>query len=243
MNVRLMLFVVAALAASPLSAQQTSPQAGELKTLREKASYSFGMSMGSTLRKQGVEIDIPLLVQGIRDATAGKTVLTEEQAMEAMQAFEKAMIAAQAEKSKRFLAENRRRPDVKTTTSGLQYRVLRSGRGARPGKKDVVRVNYRASFVNGEEFESNGDSPFTASLGKVIPGWQEALQLMPVGSKWQLFVPPDLAYGEQGMPPAIGPNTTLVFDLELLDIAKPAAGAPGKAPPEGANRQTTPSRR
>ena len=244
MKVQLIFVVAVALAASPLLAQQRGARTGELKTLREKASYAFGMSMGSTLRKQGVEIDIPLLVQGIRDATAGKTRLTEEQATQAMQAFEKAMIAQQAEKSKRFLIDNKRRPDVKTTASGLQYRVRRSGKGARPKKNDVVRVNYRASFVNGEEFESNGDTPFTTPVGKVIAGWQEALQLMPVGSKWQLFIPPNLAYGEQGMPPAIGPNTTLVFDLDLLEIAKPAARAPGKTrPSSGANRKSAPPRR
>ncbi|MEX0678383.1 MAG: FKBP-type peptidyl-prolyl cis-trans isomerase [Pirellulales bacterium] len=240
MNVRLILVVAAALAACPLFAQEKIPQANDMKTLRDKASYSFGMTMGTTLKKQGVEIDIALLVQGIRDATAGKTRLTEEQAMEAMQAFEKAMIAKQAEDSKRFLADNKLRPEVKTTESGLQYRVLQTGQGTRPKANDAVRVNYRASFINGEEFENNGKTPFTAPVNEVIPGWREALQLMPIGSKWQLFIPPDLAYGEHGAPPAIGPNTTLVFELELLGIAKPATAAPGKTPPVGANRQTAP---
>jgi FKBP-type peptidyl-prolyl cis-trans isomerase len=230
MRVCLLFSVAIALAASPVSAQQNAQKGGKLTTLREKASYSFGMTMGATLKKQGVEIEVPLLVQGIRDATEGKTLLTDQEAVEAMQAFEKAMIAKQAEDSKKFLAENKGRPGVITTKTGLQYKVLKPGNGPKPKPDDVVRVNYRASFVNGEEFERNGNAPFTTPVNQVIPGWQEALLLMPVGSKWQLFVPPDLGYGEQGSPP-IGPNTTLVFELELLEIAKPAAGASRKPAP------------
>jgi FKBP-type peptidyl-prolyl cis-trans isomerase len=232
MNARLMIAVAVACAASPLLAQQTRAPVGELKTLREKASYSFGMTMGATLKKQGVEIDVPLLVQGIRDATAGKTLLTEEQAVQAMQEFEKAMIAKQAEESKRFLTDNKQRPGVKTTPSGLQYKVLKAGKGPRPKASDVVDVNYKASFTNGEEFESNGDKPFTTPVNRVIPGWQEALTMMPVGSVLQLFIPPELAYGEQGAPPAIGPNATLVFELELLGIAKPKPAAARQTPPK-----------
>ena len=232
MKVCLILVVAVACAASPLAAQQRGTPAGELRTLREKASYSFGMTMGTTLKKQGVEIDIPLLVQGIRDATAGKTLLTEEQAIEAMQEFEKAMVVKHAEQSKRFLADNKRRPGVKTTPSGLQYKVIKAGKGPRPKANDVVDVNYHASFTNGEQFETNGDKPFTTPVNRVIPGWQEALKMMPVGSVLQLFIPPELAYGEQGAPPAIGPNATLVFELELLGIAKPKPGAARRAPPK-----------
>jgi FKBP-type peptidyl-prolyl cis-trans isomerase FklB len=240
MKLRLILVVALALAAAPLAAQQAQRQAPALSTLREKASYSFGMSMGGTLKKQGIDIDIPLLVQGIRDATAGKTLLTEDQAFEAMQAFEKEMISKQAEQSLQFMATNKRRPGVQTTQNGLQYKVLKPGKGLRPKANDVVRVNYKASFINGEEFENNGEKPFTTPVNQVIPGWQEALQLMEVGSKWQLFIPPDLAYGEQGSAPAIGPNTALVFELELLEIVKPAAGAAKKGPaPEAVRRPQT----
>lgn len=231
MKIRLILVVAVTLTAFPLCAQERPGQVTELKTLREQASYSFGMSMGGSLKRQGVEIDIALLVQGIRDATAGKTLLTEEQAVEAMQAFEKEMVAKQGEDTKRFLAENKRRPGIKTTESGLQYKVLKPGKGLKPRANDVVRVNYRAAYTNGEEFENNGDRPFTTPVNGVIPGWQEALQLMEVGSKLQLFIPPDLAYGEQGSPPAIGPNTALVFELELLEIAKPAEAINRKAVP------------
>lgn len=241
MKVRLIVVVAVALLASPLVAQDrpaAAPRKGELRTLREKASYSFGMAMGGTLKKQGADIDIVLLIQGIKDATSGgKLMLSEEEAYEAMQSFEKEVIARQAEESKRYLADNKKRPGVKSTASGLQYKIIKAGKGARPKADDVVSVNYRASFTNGSEFETNGEKPFTTPVDQVIPGWQEALQLMEVGSKWQLVIPPDLAYGEQGSPPAIAPNTTLIFELELLGINKPAAGAGGAS---GAARKTAP---
>jgi FKBP-type peptidyl-prolyl cis-trans isomerase FklB len=234
MNVRLLVVVAVAVVASSLHAQERAPRRGGLTSIRDKASYSFGMTMGSTLKKQGVDVDVDLLIQGLRDATGGgKTALTEEQAFEAMQGFEKEVAAKQAAESKRFLVENKKRPGVKATSSGLQYKILKQGRGgARPKADDVVSVNYRAMFVNGVEFENNGAKPFVTPLGNVIPGWQEALQLMDVGAKWQLFVPAELAYGEQGQPPAIGPNATLVFEVELVAINKPSAPAtPGAARP------------
>lgn len=239
MKVRSFLVVALVFAASPVAAQQQPAGKAPFRTLREQASYSFGMSMGDALRKQGVDIDIALLVQGLKDATAGKALLTEEQAFKAMQAFEQAMIAEQAKKSQQFMAANKGRPGVQTTKSGLQFKVLKSGKGPRPKAKDVVRVNYRASFVNGEEFESNGDKPFTTPVDQVIPGWQEALQLMGVGSRWQLFIPPELAYGEQGSPPAIGPNTALVFDIELVEIAQPDQGGVRRSVPESVRRPRT----
>ncbi len=221
---------ILAVVAVSLLAPAAAAQKPQLRTLREKASYSFGMSMGTTLKKQGVEIDVDLLVQGLRDATAGRAALTEEQAMQAMQEFEKAMIAQQAAKSKQFLAENQRRPGIQTTKDGLQYKVVREGKGPRPKADDVVRVNYKAMFITGTEFETNGEIPFTTRVNQVIPGWEEGLQLMPVGSKFLLFIPPELAYGADGSPPTIAPNTALVFELELLEIVKPEAGAQRKPP-------------
>jgi FKBP-type peptidyl-prolyl cis-trans isomerase FkpA/FKBP-type peptidyl-prolyl cis-trans isomerase FklB len=237
MKVRLIL-ALAVGATAIASSQAEAQQAGALKDLRQKASYSFGMSMGSTLKKQGIDIDVNLLTQGIRDATAGKTLLTEDEAMQVMQQFEQQMIAQQAAKSKQFLTENQKRPGVQTTKNGLQYKVIREGKGAKPKETDVVRVNYKAAFTNGTEFENNGDKPFTTPVTGVIPGWREALQLMPVGSKWQVVIPPELAYGAEGSPPAIAPNTALVFELELVEIAKPETTPAG--PAAGAQRRTTP---
>jgi FKBP-type peptidyl-prolyl cis-trans isomerase len=224
MNVRVIVVVVAAMIAAQVNAQERiAPRKGELKTLRDKASYSFGMAMAQNFKKQGIDVDVDLLIQGLRDAAGGKTQLTDEQSQEAMQAFEQELIAKQAEASKKFLADNKKRPGVKTTANGLQYKVIKLGKGPKPKSDDVVSVNYRASFVNGTEFEANGKEPFTTAVSQVIPGWQEALQMMEVGSKWLLFIPPDLAYGDQGSPPAIAPNTTLVFELELVQINKPNA--------------------
>lgn len=234
MKVRLILVAALAIIAAQVYAQEKGGRRGELKSVREKASYSFGMTMGSNLKKQGDDIDFNLMIQGLRDATSGgKLLLTEEQALEAMQAFEKDVVAKRGEESKKFLVDNKKRQGVKTTNSGLQYKILKAGKGVRPKIDDVVTVNYHASLVNGVEFESNGDKPFVTPVNQVIPGWEEALQLMDVGSKWQLFIPPELAYGEQGSPPAIGPNATLVFELELLQINKPKPPAAGgkKSPP------------
>ncbi len=235
MKVRLILVVAVAIIATQVHAQEKGGRRGELKNLRDKASYSFGMTMGTNLKKQGVDIDLELLIQGLRDSTnGGKLLLSDEQALEAMQAFEKEVAVKQAADSKKFLVDNKKRPGVKATPSGLQYKVIKAGKGAKPKPDDVVSVNYHASFVNGVEFEASGEKPFVTAVNQVIPGWEEALQMMDVGSKWQLFIPPDLAYGEQGSPPAIGPNTTLVFELELLQInkpTKPAAAGGKKTPP------------
>jgi FKBP-type peptidyl-prolyl cis-trans isomerase len=227
------IFALAAVVVAVVAPQAKAQQAGGLRDLRQKASYSFGMSMGSTLKKQGVDIDVNLLMQGIKDATAGKTLLTEEEAMQVMQQFEQQMIAQQATKSKQFLTDNQKRPGIQITKDGLQYKVLTTGKGPKPKAEDMVRVNYKAMFIDGTEFENNGEKPFTTPVNQVIPGWKEALQLMPVGSKWLLFIPPELAYGAEGSPPAIAPNTTLVFELELLEIAKPGAAT-------GAVRKTAP---
>jgi FKBP-type peptidyl-prolyl cis-trans isomerase FklB len=233
MSLRLILAVAVALLASQVQAQVAGGKRGEIKSLKDKASYSFGMTMGTRLKKQEVDIDIELLVQGLRDGVGGgKLLLTEEQAMEAMSAFEKAVTQKQTAENVQFLVDNKKRTGIKTTDNGLQYKVVKSGTGPRPRVTDTVSVVYRGTFINGEEFDSSGGKPFKIAVANVIEGWKEALQLMGVGSKWQLFVPAELAYGEQGFPPAIGPNATLIFDIELLAIEKPGAqtGAAGSAP-------------
>jgi FKBP-type peptidyl-prolyl cis-trans isomerase len=212
-------------AAQAPPAGQAAPR-GPLTSVRDRASYSFGMMIGTNLKKQGVDVDVNLLIQGLRDAAAGgKLQLTEQQAGEAMAAFEKEVAAQKAQESKDFLTQNKKRPGVQSTPSGLQYKIITAGKGSKPTKSDAVSVIYRGMFINGDEFDSSGGKPFTIGVADVIAGWQEALQLMPVGSKWMLFIPAELAYGETGQPP-IGPNSTLVFELELVDIAKaPPAGA------------------
>jgi FKBP-type peptidyl-prolyl cis-trans isomerase len=241
MNVRLVVTLLVALVATQVHAQdKTGGRRGELKSLRDKASYSFGMTMAQNFKKQGIDVDMELMILGLRDATGkGKTLLTEEQSQEAMQAFEQELLAKQAEDSKKFLAENKKRPGVKTTADGLQYKIIKDGKGPKPKADDVVSVNYRASFVNGAEFETNGSQPFTTAVDQVIPGWQQALQMMSVGSKWLLFIPPELAYGAQGSPPTIAPNTTLVFELELVHIGKVEAPAKtdGAARPDASRKR------
>ncbi len=233
MSLRLVVALAVALLASQVQAQVGGGKRGELKSLREKASYSFGMTMGSRLKKQDVDVDIELLIQGLKDsAGSGKVLLTDEQAMEAMQAFEKAIAQKQSADNVQFLADNKKRTGVKTTDNGLQYKIVKAGSGPRPRVTDTVSVVYRGTFINGEEFDSSGGKPFKIAVANVIEGWKEALQMMSVGSKWQLFVPAELAYGDQGFPPAIGPNATLIFDIELLAIEKPGTqtGAAGSAP-------------
>jgi FKBP-type peptidyl-prolyl cis-trans isomerase len=219
---------VALIAGQSIAQEKVAPAGprGELKTVREKASYSFGMMIGSNLKKQGVDVDVNLFIQGLREATAGgKLLLTEQQAGEAIQAFEKEVAAKKAKESTDFLVQNKKRPGVRTTESGLQYKIVKPGKGPKPKATDAVNVIYRGMFINGDEFDSSAGKPFTIGVDQVIDGWKEALQLMEVGSKWMLYVPAELAYGAQGQPP-IGPNTTLVFELELVDITKaPPAGA------------------
>src|SRR5437879_7550332 len=184
-----------------------------------------------------------MLAAGIKDAIAGKPQLNPDQIKEVMTTFEKDMEQKQKEagdKNKaegtKFLEENKKKESVKTTASGLQYKVLKDGNGAQPKKTDTVTVNYRGTLINGTEFDSSykRGQPASFPVNGVIPGWSEALQLMKVGSKYQLFVPSNLAYGERAVSPDLSANSTLIFEVELLD-AKPAptpgvAAAPKAAP-------------
>jgi FKBP-type peptidyl-prolyl cis-trans isomerase len=248
MSFRLILATAAVLFASHVEAQVRSTTTaaatgtgatGELKTLRQKASYAFGMTMGRQLKKDATEVDVELLIQGIRDAVgSGKVLLNDDQAMQAMQAFEKAVTEKHVQENQKFLTDNKTRQGVKETESGLQYKILKAGTGPKPKLSDKVKVVYRGTFVNGEEFDTSGGKPFSIGVDNVILGWKEALQIMPVGSKWQLFVPAELAYGAQGFPPAIGPNATLIFDIELVGIEKPGAAPPANsAVPSGTPRR------
>jgi FKBP-type peptidyl-prolyl cis-trans isomerase FklB len=204
-----------------------------LKNQKEKASYSLGYKIGQDFKQQGIEIAPDVLLQGMKDALAGgKTALTEDQMREALMGLQKEVMAKQQEQyeklaeknleeSKKFLLENRKKKGVKTTTTGLQYKVVEKGTGKKPGPEDTVTVHYRGRLIDGTEFDSSfkRNEPATFPVKGVIAGWTEALQMMKEGAKWQLFIPADLAYGEKGVP-GIGPNSVLIFDVELLKVGK-----------------------
>jgi FKBP-type peptidyl-prolyl cis-trans isomerase FklB len=221
---------------------------GELKSLKERASYAIGLNIGQSIKKQGIDVDSKLLLRGLEDYLAGgKKLLTDKEVMETMQALQKDVMAKQTERTKTegeknakdgaaFLAENVKKPGIQTTASGLQYKVLTEGTGPKPKDTDKVTVNYRGTLIDGTEFDSSYSrgQPATFPLKGVIPGWTEILQLMPVGSKWQVFIPSKLAYGERSMGDKIGSNSTLIFEIELISIAPPAgATPPGGAPGKG----------
>lgn len=207
-----------------------------LKDQKDKVSYSIGMDIGNNLKKQSIDIDPDILAQGIKDAfSGGKTLLTEQEFRDTMTAFQTEFRAKQIERLKEladknkkegeaFLAENKEKEGVMTLPSGLQYKIIKEGTGETPKLEDTVTVNYHGSLIDGTEFDSSHrrGQPATFSLKNVIAGWAEALQLMKAGSKWQLFVPSNLAYGERGAGSDIGPNATLVFDIELLSIKEGA---------------------
>lgn len=207
-----------------------------LATEKEQVSYMIGMDMARSLEPVKDEIDLDTLHKALKSSLAGeKLLLDEKQAAQIRESFAQkvqaqriAKMMADAKKNladgQQFLAENSKKPGVVTTPSGLQYQVLTEGKGPKPKPTDTVSVHYKGTLLDGTSFDSSYDrgEPATFLLGRLMPGWQEGITLMPVGSKYRLWVPSKLAYGEQGAGP-IGPNQTLVFEVELLDIAKPGA--------------------
>jgi len=203
-----------------------------LKDQTEKLSYALGMDLGSQLKKQSVQIDPDIFVRGLKDSFAGgATLLSETEARAAIAALQTELMKKQAEAMKTlgeknrkegeaFLAENRTRDGVVSLPSGLQYKILKEGEGKKPTADDTVVCNYRGTLLDGTEFDSSfkRNQPATFPVKGVIKGWTEALQLMPAGSKWQLFIPSALAYGERGAANLIGPNATLIFEVELISI-------------------------
>jgi FKBP-type peptidyl-prolyl cis-trans isomerase len=223
----------AAPAASPTpAAQPTATPNPNFKSDKERQSYAVGMNIGESLHRQPVDLDSNSLIQGLKDSMAGgKTLMTDDEAKAALTELGQQVRAKQEEKVKQaaetnkkegeaFLAANKTKEGVVTTPSGLQYKILKVGTGPKPTAADKVVCNYRGTLINGTEFDSSykRGQPATFPVGQVIKGWTEALQLMPVGSKWQLFIPPDLAYGERGAGNDIGPDSTLIFEVELLSI-------------------------
>ena len=210
-----------------LVAQVAAQNKITLKDQKDKASYSIGTQIGNTLKQQSLDLNPEALVAGIKDGLSNaKPLLTEEEVQTTLMAFQKEMMAKQAEQSQKnkkdgevFLAANKKKEGIKTTASGLQYQVIKEGKGKKPKSSDTVKTHYRGTLTDGKEFDSSykGGEPVTFPVTGVIPGWTEALQLMPVGSKWKLFIPSELAYGERGQGPIPG-NSTLLFEIELLGI-------------------------
>jgi FKBP-type peptidyl-prolyl cis-trans isomerase len=214
----------------PPAAKTQSPTT--LSTPKDKLSYAIGLNIGKSLEKDAIDVDPEIVAQGFKDALAGgKTLLTDDEAKAAIVALQadlrkkqeetmKAAGEANKKQGDAFLAANKAKEGVVTLPSGLQYKIVTPGTGPKPAATDTVVCNYRGTLIDGTEFDSSykRGQPATFPVGQVIPGWTEALQLMPVGSKWQLFIPPDLAYGERSPSPVIGVNSTLIFDIELLSI-------------------------
>ena len=213
-------------------AQGNAQEGRVLKNQKEKISYSIGMEIGKNFKKQSIDVDPEVVFKGIQDGTSGgKALMTEQEIRDTMAAFQKERMAKQEEETKKlgeknkkegeaFLAENKKKEGVKTLASGLQYKVIKPGTGKKPKSTDIVTSHYCRTLIDGTEFDSSYSrgQPATFPVHGVIPGWTEALQLMEEGAKWQLFVPSKLAYGERGAGQAIGPNATLIFDVELISI-------------------------
>lgn len=224
------------LLAMPLLAAAQQPAPGAFANTNDKLSYAIGADIASSFKRQQLEINVDLLIKGFRDAySGGQVALTEQEIRETIVGFQQEMRAKAQERKKAeveqnvkeenaFLAENAKKEGVVTLPSGLQYKIITMGTGKKPAESDIVTVNYRGTLLNGKEFDSSygRKQPATFGVNRVIKGWTEALQLMPTGSKWQLFIPAKLAYGEAGHAPAIGPSACLVFEVELLGIGEPA---------------------
>ncbi len=225
-----------------LAGVATAQEAPGLKSQKERISYALGLDLGNQLRKMSVDVDPEVFGRGFRDALSGsQTLLTQEQVRAAISELQAEMKRQQLEAKKqvdennkaelallaaynknageKFLAENQRKEGVTTLPSGLQYRIVKNGDGKTPVLEDTIVCNYSGNFLNGTEFYNSykHNQPVTLAVKSVIKGWSEALQLMPLGSRWQLFVPPHLAYGETGSG-SIGPNATLIYEVELLAI-------------------------
>ena len=221
-----------ALMLSLLGVTVVAQKKGTPKTEKEKISYSLGVNIGKNMKTQGIDVDQEFLAQGLKDALSNaKPAMSDKDIESTMNAFQQAMMAkmqtkqkVDGEKNKKegdaFLAANKKKDGVVTLPSGLQYKVIKMGDGPKPTSLQTVTCNYRGTLVDGKEFDSSSryGKPAEFPVGGVIKGWTEALQLMPVGSKWELYIPSNLAYGETGAGQTIGPNATLIFEIELLSI-------------------------
>ncbi len=231
------LFVIAVLSLALFVGQSVAEDKKEMSE-KEKLSYSIGYTQGSSMasffKAQSVDVDTNTINKAFKAGLTGaKPALTEQEMRQIMADFKKSLTAKQAERMKEvsdknqkagetFLAENKKKKGVVTRPSGLQYEVLKEGTGETPKATDKVKVNYKGTLIDGKEFDSSNKlgKPAVFQVNKVIAGWTEALQLMKVGSKWEVFIPANLAYGDRGSGPMIGPNSTLIFEIELVSIEK-----------------------
>ena len=214
------------------AAPPATPNIPGLPTKKDQVSYAIGMNIGKGLHRDAIDVDPNVILQGLKDGMAdGKMLMTDEQAQQSLMSLQAEVRAQQEAKRKQeavenqkageaFLAANKTKPGVVTTADGLQYKIITQGTGAKPTLDDVVTVNYKGSLINGKEFDSSykRGEPATFPVRGVIKGWTEALQLVPVGTKFDLWLPPDLAYGEHGAGQDIGPNETLVFEVEVMSV-------------------------
>jgi FKBP-type peptidyl-prolyl cis-trans isomerase FklB len=226
--------VITALVLSSALSSAIAADAIPLTTDIDKLSYSIGTDLGKNLKKQDISINPAALAKGIEDGINGGTLLlTDQQMKDVLTTFQKNLMAkrsalfdkkAQENKApgEAFLAQNKGKPGVVTLPSGLQYKIITAGTGDKPGKEDTVEVEYTGRLINGEVFDTTekAGKPISFKLSQVIPGWTEALQLMPAGSTWELYIPAQLAYGTRNVGGPIGPNETLVFNVHLISIKK-----------------------
>ena len=234
----LLMMILLVLTSFACSDQSAKAPIEELNTSDEKLSYAIGLEIGTTLKKLPAEIDFAVFIQAVEDGLKGKEpLLTQQQAIEIKKEFGKKVQEDRVRKREElaeknlkegeaFLTGNKKKKGVITTESGLQYLVLQEGDGPKPKATDLVKVHYSGKLIDGTEFDSSykRGNPTTLSLKRVVPGWTEALQLMKVGSKYRVFIPSKLAYGNRSRSQKIGPNSVLIFELELLDIEKKPSG-------------------
>lgn len=233
-----MKLVAAAAMGLVMSSTMAATDVTALKTDADKLSYSIGEDLGKNFKRQGIDINAAVMAQGVNDGITNnpKALLTDDQVKEVLTKFQKDIMAKRAaeftkksEENKaagvKFLADNKSKPGVVTLPSGLQYKIIKNGTGQKPAKEDMVTVDYTGHLINGEVFDSSSKTgkPATFKLSQVIPGWVEALQLMPAGSTWEVYVPAALAYGDRSVGGPIGPNETLIFNIHLISVSKDKA--------------------
>jgi len=219
------LVVGSALGQAPKEAPAPKSAGPALKTAEQQVGYGIGLDLGRKLKAQEINVDPEVIIRGLRDGLAGRAEFSDEQLRQVTQTYVQGLMTRRAEKGQKeadaFLAANAKKPGVVSLPSGLQYKVVKEGTGAVPKATDTVSVNYKGTLLDGSVFDASErhGGPASFQVNQVIPGWQEALQKMRVGSKWQLFVPSKLAYGPRGTPDgSIPPNSTLIFDVELLKV-------------------------